>query len=158
MRPSRFIGSALFICLLGLTSCSSTSNPAPANIWVVAWGDSPDNATVSATNPGGTEQTFRSFFYPTVPGNMERIRFSNYFGTAPVTIGAARLAIATTPPAVDSAHDVPLTFNGGASVTIAPGAEVMSDTVSLRYGFGQKMAVTAYVRALFQPSPSTIPR
>ncbi len=80
---------------------------------------------------------------------MERVRFSNYFGTAPVTIGAARLAIATTPPAVDPTHDVALSFSGSASVTIAPGAEVTSDPVSLTYAFGQKMAISAYVQGSF---------
>ena len=121
----------------------------PADIWVVAWGASPESATKTTANPGGAEQTFRSFFYPTVSGTRERIRFSNYFGTAPVTIGAARLAIATTPPAVDPASDVALTFAGNATVTIAPGAEVTSDPVSLTFTFGKKMAVTAYVQGTF---------
>jgi lysophospholipase L1-like esterase len=143
--------------LLVLTSCSSkavvtqATTPAAADIWVVAWGASPENATASASNPGGAEQTFRSFFYPTVSGTMERVRFSNYFGTAPVTIGAARLAIATTPPAVDPAHDVALSFSGSSSITIAPGTEVSSDPVNLTYTFGQKMAVTTYVQGTFAP-------
>ncbi|WP_263377130.1 GDSL-type esterase/lipase family protein [Granulicella aggregans] len=122
-----------------------------ANLWVVAWGASPENAAATAANPGGAEQTFRSFFYPTVSGTKERIRFSNYFGTAPVTIGAARLAIATTPPAIDTANDVPLSFSGNDSVTINPGTEVASDPVSLTYQFGQKMAVTTYVKGTFAP-------
>ena len=120
-------------------------------MWVVAWGASPENAASSSTNPGGAEQTFRSFFYPSVSGSMERVRFSNYFGTTPVTIGAARLAVAATPPAVDSTHDVALSFNGSPSITIAPGMEVTSDPVNVSYAFGQKMAVTAYVAGTFAP-------
>ena len=120
-------------------------------MWVVAWGASPENASATATNPGGSEQTFRSFFYPSVSGTKERIRFSNYFGTTPVTIGAAHLAIATTPPAVDPANDVALSFSGSPSVTIAPGAEIMSDPVSLTYTFGQKLAVTSYMQGTFAP-------
>jgi hypothetical protein len=46
-------------------------------MWVVAWGASPENALASTANPGGAEQTFRAFFYPTVSGAMERVRFSN---------------------------------------------------------------------------------
>lgn len=155
MRPRFLVASSLSFCLLVLTSCSSktgtATGTAPANpdIWVVAWGASPENATQTTADPGGAEQTFRSFFYPTVSGTMERVRFSNYFGTAPVTIGAARLAIATTPPAVDPANDVALSFGGAASVTIAPGTEIMSDPVQLTYTFGQKMAVTAYVQGTF---------
>lgn len=148
---------ALSVCPLMLTSCSSKSVTAAvattttADTWAVAWGASPESAAGGTANPGGTEQTFRSFFYPTVAGTMERVRFSNYFGTAPVTIGAARLAVATTPPAVDPANDVALSFGGSPSITIAPGKEVMSDPVSLTYAFGQKMAVTAYVQGTFAP-------
>ncbi len=160
-RSRRVLNACLSLGLLVLTSCGSgssnsttaSSTPATtlaaANMWVVAWGASPENATTSSANPGGAEQTFRSFFYPTVSGTMERVRFSNYFGTAPITIGAARLAVATTPPAIDPTHDVALTFGGSASVTIAPGAEVASDPVSLTFAFGQKMAVTAYVQGTF---------
>jgi hypothetical protein len=143
--------------LLVLTSCSSkavitqTTTPAAADVWVVAWGASPEGAAATSENPGGADQTFRSFFYPTVSGTMERVRFSNYFGTEPVTIGAAGLAIATTPPAVDPANDVALSFKGSPSITIAPGTEAMSDPVSLTYTFGQKMAVTAYVQGTFAP-------
>ena len=120
------------MALLALASCSSrssntavSSNTAAttqvaANIWVISWGASPENVQPVGSNSSGGEQTFRSFFYPTVAGTTERIRFSNYFGTTPVTIGAARLAIATTPPAVDPAHDVGFSFGGSASVTIAP--------------------------------------
>ena len=131
-------------------SASSTGS-STANIWVVAWGASPENAaTVSADSGGsGAEQTFRAFFYPSVSGSMERVRFSNYFGTSPVTIGAARLAIATTPPAVDPTHDVALSFSGSSSTTIAPGTEVVSDPVNLTYAFGVKMAITAYVQGSF---------
>lgn len=156
MRPLIAVFTLSFY-LLGLISCSSkndaltTTSPAPAQIWVVAWGASPENAGATSANPGGAEQTFRSFFYPTVSGTMERVRFSNYFGTAPVTIGAARLAIAATPPAVDPGRDVALAFNGNSYITIAPGTEAVSDPVSLTYTFGQKMAVTAYVRGTFAP-------
>jgi hypothetical protein len=153
----------LSICMLLLTSCSSTAGTATietpaADMWAVAWGASPESSAASGENPGGAEQTFRSFFYPTVAGTMERVRFSNYFGTAPIVIGAARLAIAATPPAVDAANDVALSFGGSPSITIAPGTEVMSDAVTLTYPFGQEMAVTAYVQGTFRRSLSTIPR
>jgi len=158
MRISTVQIVGLSLCILAFTSCSSKSSPTQVaasspNIWVVAWGASPESAVAPA---GGAEQTFRSFFYPTVSGTMERVRFSNYYGTSPVTIGAARLAIATTPPAVDPANDAAVTFNGSTSVTIAPGAEVISDSVKLTYTFGQKMAVTAYVQGSFSSLSSHV--
>ena len=171
-KSRRIAGAIIYLAIsvLVLTSCSSKSGdttattsaattatavtPTPSamtadSIWAVAWGASPENATTGPANPGGAEQTFRSFFYPTVSGTMERVRFSNYFGTTPVTIGAARLAIAAAPPAVDPIHDVALRFDGSPSITIAPGAEVVSDPVSLTYAFGRKLAVTAYIQGTF---------
>ena len=155
------IFSASCLALLGCGSSKEAAAPvtpsaAPpassaASMWVVAWGASPENADATSANPGGAEQTFRSFFYPSVSGTMERVRFSNIFGTTPVTIGAARLAVAGTPPAIDPAHDVALSFNGSPSITIAPGTEVASDAVNVTYAFGQKMAVTAYVAGTFAP-------
>ncbi len=154
-KVTRFF--ALSLTLAGLTSCSSTVHPTPtttpanSDVWAVAWGASPENAAATTSNPGGAEQTFRSFFYPTVSGTTERVRFSNYFGTSPITIGAAHLGIATVPPAVDPENDVALTFGGASSINIAPGTEIMSDPVPLTYTFGQKLAVTAYVQGTFAP-------
>jgi lysophospholipase L1-like esterase len=118
--------------------------------WVVAWGASPENAAPSATNPGGTEQSFRFLFLPTIDGTRERVHFSNLFGTSPITIGAARLAVATgTAAAIDPTQDVPITFSGASSVTLAAGQEVVSDPVEISYQFGQKLAVSVYMKGTF---------
>ena len=44
------------------------------------------------------------------------------------------------------ATDVAVTFQGGDSVSIPPGAEVWSDKVSLRVPDGGDVAVSVYVR------------
>lgn len=148
---------ALTSLLILLASCSSgnqsavSSTPAPASQWVVAWGNSPENGDLSGENGGGTNASFRFFFYPTVAGTQERVHFSNYFGTTPITIGSARLSVATTQPAIDPTHDASLTFNGSPSVTIAPGQSVVSDSVNITYTFGQKMAVSMYLSGTFGP-------
>jgi lysophospholipase L1-like esterase len=161
---SRFVlspGLAAFPLLSALTllvGCSS-GNVAPSAItaampsqWVVAWGASPVNALPSAENPGGAEQSFRSLFLPTIDGTEERVHFSNLFGASPITIGAARLAVATgAGPAVDPTKDVSLTFNGASSITIAAGQEVTSDPVNVTYAFGQKMTVSIYMKGSFPP-------
>jgi hypothetical protein len=106
----------------------------------------------TTANPGGQEQSFRFFFLPTVSGTQERVHFSNFFGATPITIGAARLAVAPGgSAAIDPAHDAALTFNGSKSVTIAPGQAVVSDSVNITYTFGQQMAVSMYVVGTFPP-------
>ena len=147
----------LLFCLLPLIEgCTSTSNTAPASsvtaspkptsaVWATAWGNSPENAGDSAVNPGGNEQSFRMLFYPTLSGTEERLHFSNFFGTAPVTIGAARLSISPDrSAAIDPTHDVPVTFGGASSITIPAGAIITSDPVRLTYSFGQRLAISMY--------------
>lgn len=120
--------------------------------WVVAWGNSPENALKTTANPGGEEQSFRTFFLPTVAGTEERVHFSNLFGTAPITIGAARLSVAPGgSAAIDSSHDAALTFSGSKSITVAAGDEIVSDPVNVTYTFGQKMAVSFYLQGTFSP-------
>ena len=167
-HPVRSLVSGLALCLLPLAlSCSSGSSavstpspsptPAVASIWAVAWGASPENAAAGPENSGGSEQSFRSFFLPTVAGTEERVHFSNLFGTTPLVIGSARLSVAAgaagtaagVTPAIDPTHDVALTFNGAKGVTIAPGQEILSDQVNLTYTFGQKLAVSFYLSGSF---------
>jgi lysophospholipase L1-like esterase len=156
--------SFLFCFMAWIVGCTSQSNTAPASstiaagpqpaspVWAAAWGNSPENALQSVENPGGSEQSFRMLFYPTLAGTEERLHFSNFFGTSPVTIGAARLAISPEGTAVvDSGHDVAVTFGGSSSVTIPAGAIIMSDPVRLTYSFGQRLAVSMYVKGTFAP-------
>ncbi len=146
--------------LLGLTSCSKTSLPASNAIvttapqgttqWVVGWGASPENATASTTNAGGSEQSFRFIVLPTIDGTQERVHFSNLMGTTPVTIGAAQIAVAVgVGPAIDTSREAPLTFNGASSVTLAAGQEVVSDSVNVSYGLTEKLAVSVYLKGTF---------
>ena len=91
-------------------------------------------------------------FWPTLSGTQERLHFSNFFGTAPVTIGSARLAVSPDgTAAIDPANDVAVTFNGASSITIPAGAIITSDTVHLTYSFGQRLAVSMYVKGTFDP-------
>lgn len=147
----------LLFALTLLIGCSSGNGAPPAakpaafpSQWVVAWGASPENALQTAENPGGSEQSFRFLLLPTIDGTEERVHFSNLFGTSPITIGEARLAVATgAGAAVDPTKDVSLTFNGASSITIAAGQAVTSDPVNIAYTFGQKLAVSIYVQGTF---------
>ena len=134
---------------LGQTTSSkvpvAVSSTTSTDQWVVGWGASPENALAGGENPGGSAQSFRSLFYPTISGAMERVHLSNLYNTAPITVGAARLAVSTSSSAVDPGHDQPLTFNGQSSITLAAGQEVVSDPVQVSYTFGQKLAVSLYV-------------
>jgi len=139
---------------LGCSDISSpvTGSPAASPIWVGAWGVSMANAQAVPDNKGGANESFRFLIYPTVSGTEERVRFSNFFATTPVTIGAARLSVgADGSPAIDPAHDAALTFSGQSSVTLAPGQILTSDPVKVTYTFGQTLAVSVFLQGSFGP-------
>lgn len=141
-----------------LTSCTSdnvatvTAGPAPTPMWVVGWGAGSENSLPTAVDPGGSEQSFRFIVLPTTDGTQERVHFSNRLSTSPVTIGAARLAAAVDiGPAIDPTRDAALTFSGSSTVTLAAGQEVVSDPVNITYHFGEKLAVSVYLKGVFGP-------
>ena len=141
----------LWSCSGGGSTASLPGITTAASQWVMAWGVSPQNAQNTGDDPGGSEQSFRFLVLPSIGATQERVHFSNYFGTTPITIGAARVAVALsgTGPAVNATTDTPLTFSGAATVTLQPKQEIDSDPVKITYTFGQWLAVSMYVQGTF---------
>ncbi len=131
---------------------TAAPNGPQAPIWVGAWGDAIDNNDAVGDNQGGSNKSFRFVINPTIGGTMERVRFSNYFGTTPITIGAARLSLAKRYTShINTAQDAQLMFNGSPSVTLAPGQVLTSDPVSITFAFGQTLAISVYLPGTFGP-------
>lgn len=158
--------TAAVVCLLGLlallgcgenvfrpaTGAGASPIAIPASIWVGAWGASMTNAEPSAENAGGKDESFRFLITPTLGGTQERVKFSNVYGSAPVTLGAARLSLgADGSRAIDPTHDAALRFNGQSSVTVPAGATVTSDPVAITFHLGQVLAVSVFLKGSFTP-------
>src|SRR5215472_7535235 len=69
--------------------------------WVGSWASSPMSGAGNIFSPGCpagpgkfVNQTVRNIVYPSVGGDRVRIRLSNAFGTSPLTIGDASVAVA----------------------------------------------------------------
>ena len=97
--------------------------------WVSTWGTAvqltePANLP---PEPGLAGNTLRQVVRVSLGGDRLRVRFSNHFGDAPVTLAAAHLAVSLGDGAIDPATDRALTFGGQAGVTILPGTAVSSD-------------------------------
>jgi lysophospholipase L1-like esterase len=74
-----------------------------------------------------------------------RVKLSNLFGKAAVTFSGVHVAKSgATGNAIDTSTDRTVTFGGQPSVTLAPGAEVMSDAVALPTDPLSMIAVTLY--------------
>src|ERR1700739_3788238 len=135
--------------LLALRLATWTSLAAPKEsdqAWVATWGASPvAPLSANTTNPGFTNQTVRQIVHTSLGGNEVRVRLSNAFGTESLLIGAAHLALRSMNAATVSGTDRALKFGGSASVTIPPGALVVSDSVKLDVPALSDLAVSLYL-------------
>lgn len=133
---------------------SSAHSSYPA--WVGTWASSPMTGATSSTCPAGsggiTNQTVRNIVYTSVGGKDARIRLSNTFGTAPLTIGDASVAVDETGAQTVPGTTRQLRFDGSTSVTIPVGAEVLSDPVQVNVQPMQDLAVSVYVPSLSGPA------
>jgi lysophospholipase L1-like esterase len=78
-------------------------------------------------------------------GESLRVRLTNVKGTAPLTIAAASVARRASDAALQAGSLQALTFGGKASITIPPGARVLSDAVNLRVRDLDDLAISLYL-------------
>jgi lysophospholipase L1-like esterase len=90
-------------------------------------------------------QTVRMILRTSIGGRRARVKLSNAFGSAPVTVGAAHLARRATESAIVPDSDRPLTFAGRTSITMMPGVVVVSDPVDLEIAPLSDLAVSLYL-------------
>lgn len=139
--------SAIVLAAIILTGAASAA-PAhrPPSSWIATWAASPQAAEPDPDEPLTTldGQTVRERVRVSIGGRQVRIRLSNEFGAAPLTIGAATVALAGDPASVEAGSLRPLTFGGRASVTIPAGAPVLSDPVDLAVVPGAELGVSLF--------------
>jgi lysophospholipase L1-like esterase len=82
---------------------------------------------------GARDQTFRLIVRPDLWGRQTRIRLTNAFGTAPVTIADVHVGMQLSGAEVVPGTNRPVFFGGNRSVTIAPGRWIWSDAVDLPF-------------------------
>jgi lysophospholipase L1-like esterase len=133
-----------------LAGCAATSTPptGAADGWVASWGAAQlvpegDNAL---PDEQWRDATLRQVVRVSLGGQRLRVRLSNVFGTQPLVVDAASVALSGGPgPAgVAPASVRALRFGGSASVTIPAGAEYLSDPVTLAHAAGADLAVSLH--------------
>lgn len=115
--------------------------------WVGTWSTSPmpPEPGFGITNPGFSNQTLRQIVRVSIGGRKLRVRFSNTFGVTPLTIGAASLALPDSGSAVIADSIRILSFSGKPTITIPPGARVLSDPVKLVVRPLSELAITVHL-------------
>src|SRR5713226_275226 len=76
-------------------------------------------------------QTLRQIVRISIGGSPIRIVLSNIFGTAPLPVGAAHIALRDKDSAIVPQSDRAVSFSGSPTVTIPAGALIVSDPVDL---------------------------
>lgn len=105
--------------------------------WVGAWYAAPSR-TVSAHLSG---RTLRQIVHLHAGGEQLRLRLSNRYGDAPVTLASISVGHVLQGPIVSSGARA-VHFAGQATVTLEPGQEVISDPVTLRVEAFSDLAIT----------------
>lgn len=125
---------------------SSEGSDANAVAWVRTWGASPqapDNS-VSFIEPF-ENATLRQVVRISGGGHRVRIRISNEYGTAPLTLGAARVAIADTHGGIQDGSGHAVTFSGQPTATVPAGAPILSDPIDLRTAALSRLTISLYL-------------
>jgi len=137
-----------FFVLPLLLLCTAPVFAATADHWVGTWAASPmaaKNPTAKFGAEGTDGTTLREIVHVSLGGPTVRVIFTNEFGLDPLTIGAAQIALSTEASAITPASAVPLTFNGKPSITIPPGALVVSDPVAFKVAPASNLAVSLFL-------------
>lgn len=154
----RFCLASLY--MLSTASFAAASCPAPAGPgngsgWAATWGTAMEEAR-NGSEPDLTGQTLRMIVHTSAGGSQARIWLSNRFGAVPLHIGAAHIAVSTSDgtasapdpnadlSAIQPGTDRALTFDGSPSVTIPPGATMVSNPAPLQVPALANLAVSLY--------------
>ncbi len=109
--------------------------------WVGSWTTSPAPLEGEALHG----QTVRMIARVSIGGDAVRVRLSNAYGSKPLAIGAARIALRGDGAAIRSGSDRVLTFSGEPSAMISAGALIVSDPVKLDLPPLADVAVSVYL-------------
>ena len=109
-----------------------------------------------ATPLNFNNQTLRQIVHTSLGGDRVRVVLSNAFGTSPLAVGAAHVALREKDAAIVPASDRALTFGGSPSVNIPAGAVVVSDPVALTVPASADLAIDMYLPGDTAASPSPL--
>jgi len=146
-----------FALALTLAPLVSFAQSAKTDHWVATWATAqllvrpappatppPANANQAAGARGFTNQTIRMVVHTSIGGKRLRIKVSNAFGSGPVTLGTAHLALRSKDSEIVAGSDRPLTFDGKPGCILSPGTLRLSDPVDLDVPALSDLAVSLY--------------
>jgi lysophospholipase L1-like esterase len=148
--PRSMAGVCLgFLCVLGAVQVvAAPPADAPAGsvpVWVGTWATAPFGGDPWHTIPTLVDSTLREIVHTSIPGKQIRIRFTNEFGTQPLQIGAATVALSAGGANIQAGSLHSLTFGGSPSIVVPPGALALSDPVEMAVPALTDLAISLYL-------------
>lgn len=129
------------VALLAAGSASATTQVCvPGGPWTQTWATSTDHG--QSVGPW-SNQTLRMVEHTSVGGSQLRLHLSAQYASGPVTLAHVSVAQQLDGAATVGSPMV-VTFGGGTSVTIAAGAETVSDAVAFPTTGGERLLVSLY--------------
>src|ERR1039458_10628972 len=120
--------------------------------WLATWSPSPSAASVipprDSTDrvPTYVDRTVRQFVRTTLGGDSVRIRLTNEYGERALVIGSAHIAVRDSGTAVRVATDKAITLAGRTTVTLRPGAVMISDPIAFKVPALTDIAVSLWLK------------
>lgn len=133
-------------CALGCFLFISQFAAAAQNAWIATWAASPQAATPNGKGPllKIEDQTVRERVRLSIGGAQICLRLSNEYGSTPLLIGSATVALPTDAASVRPGSIQTVTFAGRSSVTIPAGAPLLSDPVAFPAASGAEITISLY--------------
>ena len=160
------------LCALALSALAVSAEAQPqrpaADHWVGTWATSPverPQSPPAQTTPAPkqaplnlADTTVREIVHVSIGGSRARVVLSNAFGTAPLAIGAASVALRENDSNIVKNTGHSLTFGGSVTVMIPAGATMISDAVDLKFPAMSDLAIDLYLprEMLAAASPLTV--
>jgi hypothetical protein len=122
--------AAVLVLLAGSVALGDGDDRGRDPHWVATW------ATAPVSQPPGAavnlaNQTMREIVHISVGGDRVRVKLSNAFGTAPLIVGAAHVALRDRGELIVPGSGGALTFGGNPDITIPAGAIALSDPLRI---------------------------
>jgi lysophospholipase L1-like esterase len=137
----------LLSAIIAVPALGKQHKSAPEGVWIGTWASSPQlgDSKNGPPDPGFSDSTVRQIVHVSMGGKQLRVRFSNTFGSTPLTISSTHVALSAGNGAIHPESDKPVTFHGQPSVTIPPGALMVSDPLDFDLVPLADLAVTIHL-------------
>jgi lysophospholipase L1-like esterase len=143
--------SVLVLCVCADVPAATAQAGRTGDHWVGTW------ATAVVPRPQGpppaqgpaplnfNRQTLRQIVHTSIGGDRVRVVLSNAFGTGPLIVGAANVALRQKDASIVPSSARALTFGGSAATTVAAGAIAVSDPVGVAVPAFADLAIDVFL-------------